>query len=246
MQHTSVRTIVRSLACYVTLAFLCACQHAPTAAVPQAKATGAAIVESSGGHQVGSTGAALKEPIVVQVNDDKGTPLSGALVTFHGDGVTPDPAAMLTDSSGQATTTVTLGAIAGRYQLTASTPTASHPATATLVEIGLAYQERLGALLADKHCTRCHDPESSAERVSNYDNLAVKPHSFSDGSTLNKLSDADLFAIIQHGGPALSRSPLMPAYAGTLSASDVRALIAYTRSIADPPYQPAGTFYAHK
>ena len=84
------------------------------------------------------------------------------------------------------------------------------------------------------------------ERVSNYDNLAVKPHVFTDGNTLNKMCDADLTSIIQHGGPALNRSPLMPPYGSTLSVTDVRALIAYARAVADPPYQPAGTVYARR
>jgi len=182
--------------------------------VPGLKATtaGTAIVESSGGHQIGATGTALQDPLVVQVNDDQGTAVPGALVEFHGPaGVSFDPAAMHTDSSGQATTSVTLGAIAGRYQLSAVTPGKSRPVTLEIVETALGYQQRLGSILADKYCNRCHDPESSPERVSNYDNLEVKPHPFTEGNTLNKMSDADLTSIIQHGGPALNRSALMPA-----------------------------------
>jgi mono/diheme cytochrome c family protein len=60
------------------------------------------------------------------------------------------------------------------------------------------------------------------------------------------MSDADLTAIIQHGGPALNRSALMPPYGDTLSPADVRALIAYIRMVSDPQYQPAGTVYARK
>jgi mono/diheme cytochrome c family protein len=82
--------------------------------------------------------------------------------------------------------------------------------------------------------------------VSNYDNLEVKPHPFTDGGTLNKMSDADVTAIIQHGGPALNRSALMPPYGDTLSAADVRALISYMRAVSDPPYQPAGTVYERR
>src|SRR5208282_6065988 len=105
----------------VTVLALCAlagCQRsAPPVPGLKATAMGAAIVESSGGHQVGVTGTALNDPLVVQVNDDKGTAVPGALVEFEGPvGVTFAPAAVLTDSSGQATTSVTLGAIAGRYQ----------------------------------------------------------------------------------------------------------------------------------
>jgi mono/diheme cytochrome c family protein len=230
------------------LASLAGCRHsAPSSVGLNPTAAGTAIVESSGGHQVGATGRALKDPLVVQVNDDQGTAVPGALVEFHGPaGVSFDPAAVLTDSSGQATTSVSLGAVAGRYQLSASTPGKSKAVTLVIVETALDYQERLGSILADQYCNRCHDSESSAERVSNFDNLDVKPHAFSDGGALNKMSDADLTAIILHGGPALSRSALMPSYGNTLSAADVRAVISYTRAVADPPYEPAGTVYARK
>lgn len=241
----------QSCICAVLLTLTAAlngCEHSKIAS-PALKATGsgAAIVESSGGHQIGAVGTALKDPLIVQVNDEHGTAVPGALIEFRGlAGVSFDPAAVLTDSSGQATTSVTLGAIAGRYQISAVTPGKSQPISIEIVETALDYQERLGSILADKHCTRCHDFESSAERVSNYDNLAVKPHLFTDGNALNKMSDADLAAIIQHGGPALNRSALMPPYGGTLTTAEVRALIAYTRAVADPPFQPAGTVYAHK
>jgi hypothetical protein len=232
----------------LALPFLTGCRHtAPPASGFKATAAGTALVESSGGHQVGATGTALNDPLIVQVNDDQGTAVPGALVEFHGPaGVNFDPAAILTDSSGQATTAITLGAIAGRYQLTAVTPGKSRPVTLEIIETALGYQERLGSILGDKYCNRCHDPESSPERVSNYDNLEVKPHPLADGNTLNKMSDADLTSIILHGGPALNRSALMPSYGNTLSPGDVRALIAFTRSVSDPPYQPAGTVYERK
>jgi mono/diheme cytochrome c family protein len=230
------------------LAVVAGCKHDSATASPlKATAGGAAIVESSGGKQTGFVGTALKDPLVIQVNDEQGTAVPGAIVQFHGaSGVQFDPAAVLTDSSGQATTSVTLGRMAGRYQLSATTPGKSQPATVAIVATALGYQQQLGFQLADKYCNRCHDSESSVERVSNYDNLEVKPHGFTEGEVLNKMTDADLLAIILHGGPALNRSALMPPYGKTLNSSDVRALIAYIRLVADPPYQPAGTVYAEK
>lgn len=248
--RTNARRLFRASKCaaLLVLAAVASCKHSvPPAAALKATAAGTAIVESSGGHQIGVTGTALKDPVVVQVNDDQGTAVPGALVEFHGSaGVNFDPVMILTDSSGQATTSVTLGTIAGRYQLTAVTPGKSKPVSLGIVETALGYQQRVGSILADKYCNRCHDPESSPERVSNYDNLEVKPHAFTDGATLNKMSDADLTSIILHGGPALNRSALMPPYGNTLSATDVRALIAYIRAVSDPPYEPAGTVYARK
>jgi hypothetical protein len=89
-----------------------------------------------------------------------------------------------------------------------------------LEEIALGYQEGFGRQLNEKYCERCHNPESTPERVSNYHNLEVKPHPFSEADTLNKMSDADLTAIITHGGPTLNKSPLMPPYGYTLSKTE--------------------------
>jgi mono/diheme cytochrome c family protein len=212
----------------------------------KATAFGAAIVESSGGKQFAQTGSLLPQPIVVQVNDAQGTAVPGALVEFSAaPGVTFDPATALTDSSGQVTTNVSLGGMAGRYQITASTFDKSHKKVELkLEEIALGYQQTLGRRLNDQYCDRCHNPESTVERVSNYDNLEVKPHPFTEGDTLNKLSDADLTAIITNGGPALQKSALMPAWGNTLSKSDIQALIAYIRAVSDPPSKNAGPVYA--
>lgn len=225
----------------------CAKKAGPTAAL-KPTGFGAAIVESSGGKQLGATGTVLAQPLVVQVNDEQGTAVTGALVEFNGPaGVSFDPASGLTDPSGQLTTNVTLGDISGRYQLLAHTVTkAQKPVELKVEEIALGYQQQVGYQLDNKYCARCHSPESSAERVSNYDNLEVKPHPFTEGDTLNKISDDDLKNIIGHGGPALNKSALMPPYGYTLSKTEIDALIAYIRSISDPPYHASGLVYAQK
>jgi len=217
---------------------------------PASKATafGSALVESSGGKQITAVGMALPQQVVVQVNDDQSNGVQGALVEFSGAaGVSFDPVSGLTDSSGQLTTSVSLGGMAGRYQIVASTvSTAGKKIDLKLEEIALGYQEGLGRQVNEKYCERCHNPESTPERVSNYDNLEVKPLSVSEGDTLNKMSDADLTAIITHGGPALNKSPLMPPYGYTLSKTEIQALIAYIRAVSDPPYKTPGLVYAKK
>jgi mono/diheme cytochrome c family protein len=211
-------------------------------------AFGAALVQASGGGQIGATGMVLAQPLVVQVNDEQGTAVSGALVEFSGPaGASFDPPSGLTDSSGQLSANVALGGIAGRYQLTAHTLTKTQKSVELKSEeIALGYQQQVGYQLDDKYCARCHNPESTPERVSNYDNLEVKPHAFTEGDTLNKMSDADLTAIISHGGPALNKSALMPPYGYTLSKTEVEALISYIRLISDPPYSASGMVYAQK
>lgn len=215
-------------------------------ALPKPTAFGAAIVESSGGKQMAQTGAQLLQPLVVQVNDEQGTAVAGALVRFSAaPGVTFDPASALTDSSGQMTTNVSLGGMAGRYRITASTLDKSHKTVALKIEeIALGYQQTLGRRLNDQYCDRCHNAESTVEKVSNYDNLEIKPHPFTEGDTLNKMSAADLTAIITYGGPALNKSALMPAWGNTLSKADIQALISYIRAVSDPPSRSSGPLYA--
>jgi mono/diheme cytochrome c family protein len=226
------------------LATSCPRQTAPVALAKPA-AFGAAVVESSGGKQITQTGMALPQPVVVQVNDEQGAAVAGALVDFSvTPGVTVDPAEALTDSSGQVTAIVTLGGMAGRYQVAASsTDKAEKKISLTIEEIALGYQQTLGRNLNDQYCERCHNPESTVERVSNFDNLEIKPHAFTEGETFNKLTDADLTAIISHGGPALNKSALMPAWGNTLNHSDIQALISYIRAISDPPNRNAGAVY---
>ena len=234
----------------VSLALVSAGCARKTGAASALKPTsfGAALVESSGGKQIGATGMVLAQPLVVQVNDDQGNAVTGALVEFSGPaGVSFDPASGLTDSSGQLSTNVAVGGMAGRYQLTAHTFTKANKAVELKIEeIALGYQQQVGFQLDNKYCARCHNPESTPERVSNSDNLEVKPHAFTEGDTLNKMSDADLTAIISHGGPALNRSALMPPYGYTLSKIEIEALISYIRLISDPPYHASGMVYAEK
>ena len=221
------------------------CSRKPESAALKPTAFGAAIVESSGGKQLAQTGTALPQPIVVQVNDEQGTGVASALVEFSAaPGVIFDPASALTDSSGQVTTNVSLGGMAGRYQITASTFDKAHKKVELKIEeLALGYQQTLGRRLNDQYCERCHNSESTAQRVSNYDNLEVKPHPFSEGEILNKLSDAELTSIITFGGPALNKSALMPAWGNTLKKSDVQSLIAYIRAVSDPQSRSAGAVY---
>src|SRR5579862_520102 len=231
----------------LTAVMATSCSHKTVSApMPKPTAFGAAIVETSGGKQIAETGSLLPQPVVVQVNDAQGNSIAGALVEFSAvPGVTFDPPNGLTDSSGQVTTNVSLGGVAGRYQIVAGTFDRSHKKIdLKLEEIALSYQQALGRHLNNQYCDRCHNPESTVERVSNYDNLEVKPHPFTEGDTLNKINDADLTAIISHGGPALNKSALMPAWGNTLSKSGIDALISYIRAVSDPPSREAGPVYA--
>lgn len=229
----------------LALAGACA-RHPATLGESQPKAFGTAVVLVSGDKQAAGVGAQLDQPVVVKVNDAKGTAVAGALVRFAaagGSSFQPDHG--LTGPDGQFTTNVNLGSMAGQYQVVAFTTDASGKrAEIQIPEIALGYQEQLGQQISAVHCIRCHDPESTPERVSNHDNLTAQAHEFTNGAILNAVTDANLVAIIAHGGAALNKSAEMPPYGNRLTQAEIDALAAYIRAVADPPYRPQGVFYA--
>ncbi len=227
---------------------LAGCQKGAVTPVLHPKANGAALVESSGGKQAGFVGSPLDQPLVVQVNDAQGNGVAGALVSFTAAGdAAVKPATGLTADDGTLTVNCQLGSVSGRYRIVATTwDKQGKPITLNLDEIALGYQQNLGRQLNEKYCARCHNQESTVERVSNYDNLATKPHSFTDGNFYNTVNDADIAAIITYGGAARHQSAEMPSYGGTLSKSDVDALVSYVRAISDPPYHEKGLTYARQ
>jgi mono/diheme cytochrome c family protein len=227
---------------------LAGCHKEPAAPVLHPKANGAALVESSGGKQAGFVGSPLDQPLVVQVNDAQGNGVAGALVSFTAAGdATVTPATGLTAADGTLTVNCQLGSVSGRYRIVATTWDKNGKAiTLNLDEIALGYQQNLGRQLNEKYCSRCHNQESTVERVSNYDNLATKPHSFTDGGFYNTVNGADIAAIITYGGAARHQSAEMPSYGGTLSKSDVEALVSYVRAVSDPPYREKGLIYARQ
>jgi mono/diheme cytochrome c family protein len=230
----------------ILLALNAACTKGPVTPVQTPKAFGTVLVSVSGDKQAAGVGAALDQPLVVQVNDAKGAPVAGALVRFTGvGGMTMQPDQGLTGPDGQFTTNVTLGGMSGRYQIAATTVNpAGKPVEIRIDEIALGYQAMLGEQINQIHCIRCHDSESTPERVSNHDNLEAAPHGFTEGAILNSMSDASLLAIIAHGGAALHKSAAMPPYGDTLTKTEIDALVAYLRAVSDPPYRTQGVFYA--
>lgn len=94
------------------------------------------------------------------------------------------------------------------------------------------YRVTLGRELADKYCFGCHDSHSSAERVSNHDNLTADAHAFSEDV---RIPPAELTAIITQGGTGAGRSREMPPYGRTLTAPEIEALVVYIRTASPSP-----------
>jgi mono/diheme cytochrome c family protein len=105
--------------------------------------------------------------------------------------------------------------------------------------IPLGYQQAQGKRVFYQYCVWCH-ADATPAGPSNRSNLTPVPALLNDGSVLNSQSDAYLENIITLGGSAMGKSAMMPPYGHTLSQNEIRAVIAFTRAMAQPPYQPPG------
>ncbi len=105
--------------------------------------------------------------------------------------------------------------------------------------VKLGYQESQGKRIFYQYCVWCH-ADASPAGPSNRSNLTPVPPVLSDGDKLNQESDEFMQNIITLGGSALGKSAMMPPYGKTLSADEIRSVIAFTRAIAQPPYQKPG------
>jgi len=87
-------------------------------------------------------------------------------------------------------------------------------------------------------CSSCHGARGDGDGPL-AEALSPHPAKHSDGRYMNALSDAHLFRVIKEGGPAVGKSPLMAPWASALRDDQIRDVIAYIRTLADPPYHPA-------
>ena len=105
--------------------------------------------------------------------------------------------------------------------------------------IPLGYQESQGKRVFYQYCVWCH-ADATPAGPSNRSNVTPAPPLMNDGEKLNGESDEFLQNIITLGGSALGKSAMMPPYGKTLSPADIKAVISFTRAIAQPPYQKTG------
>ena len=128
----------------------------------------------SGGDQSSAAGTALASPVVVQVQAASGAGVPGITVSFAGKsgGATVSPASGVTDSSGNARTTVTLGHAAGAQSIVASSSgvpdlaineTATAAAAAQLAKVsGDAQVDTIGAKLPQPFVVKVTDSFGNA------------------------------------------------------------------------------------
>lgn len=84
-------------------------------------------------------------------------------------------------------------------------------------------------------CASCHGARGDGQGPAAA-GLNPKPARHDDGAVMNDLTNEYLFTIIQEGGPAVGKSPLMAAWGGTLSSEQIWDVVAFVRSLAEPAY----------
>jgi mono/diheme cytochrome c family protein len=97
-----------------------------------------------------------------------------------------------------------------------------------------------GRTLYAGSCAVCHGDSGRGDGPSAA-GFATKPSDLTDGRLMNPLPDAFLLNVILHGGPAEGLSPGMPPFRAFLSDDQARQVMAYLRSLADPPFEPSRT-----
>lgn len=94
-----------------------------------------------------------------------------------------------------------------------------------------------GRDLYARSCAGCHGEGGRGDGPSAA-GFATKPADLVDGRLMNGLPDEFLANVILNGGPAEGLAPTMPGFRGHLGDDQVRQVIAYVRSLAQPPFKP--------
>lgn len=79
------------------------------------------------------------------------------------------------------------------------------------------------------YCVQCHGFEGKGNGINVTPDFATDPRDFTNKVEMEKLSDADIRNVILEGGPAISKSELMPAWSTTLTSDEVDGLVAILR-----------------
>ncbi len=95
--------------------------------------------------------------------------------------------------------------------------------------------------LYQTNCAACHgatgkpDPENPVFRE-----LGIFPANFTDPLFNSREPSRDWFMVIKHGGAALGRSEIMPAFKDSLSDEEIHLIVAYIKTLAGDHGYPSG------
>ena len=91
-----------------------------------------------------------------------------------------------------------------------------------------------GGKLYQTRCSPCHGPDGKAATPT-AQALNPKPRDHTDGAYMNQLSNEHIAKVIKNGGPAVGKSPIMPAHTD-MNDQQIEDVVAFIRTLAVPPY----------
>lgn len=81
------------------------------------------------------------------------------------------------------------------------------------------------------YCSQCHGFSGKGDGINVTKDMAVTPRNHASAADMSKLNDVDITNAITDGGPANSKSPLMPPFGKTLTADEIKDLVSYLRKL---------------
>ncbi len=81
------------------------------------------------------------------------------------------------------------------------------------------------------YCAQCHGLGGKGDGPNVTKDFPVSPRNFANAKEMDKLTDADIKNVILDGGPAASKSPMMPPWSKTLTEAEADALVQYLRKL---------------
>jgi mono/diheme cytochrome c family protein len=91
-------------------------------------------------------------------------------------------------------------------------------------------EAKAGKTKYNLYCLGCHGAGGKGDGPA-ASSLNPRPRDMTKADYMSRLSDQYLFNVIKAGGSSVNKSPLMPAWGGTLSDKDIWNLVAYIRSL---------------
>lgn len=81
------------------------------------------------------------------------------------------------------------------------------------------------------YCSQCHGLQGKGDGPNVTKDFPVSPRNFTSAEEMNKLTDADIRNVVLDGGPAASKSPMMPPWGKTLTDAEVDGLVKHLRKL---------------
>ena len=101
---------------------------------------------------------------------------------------------------------------------------------------GWAQNQAEGRKLYASYCATCHGEKGKGDGMA-AKSLPAKPADHTNGAIMNQMNDKFLLDIISKGGSAVGKSSFMPAWGGALDEKQIRAMMAFIRTLAVPAYK---------